>query len=119
MESEPLLMALKAATIIMDPVRLLFLAAGVLMGLVIGIIPGLGGLLGLSLLLPFTFGMDPFTALAMMLGLSAVTVTSDTIPAVLFSVPGSDRAHWSRQHMLEPVRALLRFMATRPSIAPR
>ena len=82
-------MALKAATIIMDPVRLLFLGAGVLMGLVIGIIPGLGGLLGLSLLLPFTFGMDPFTALAMMLGLSAVTVTSDTIPAVLFSVPGT------------------------------
>ncbi|MBW1800369.1 MAG: tripartite tricarboxylate transporter permease [Deltaproteobacteria bacterium] len=89
MESEPLLMALKAATIIVDPVRLLFLAAGVLMGLIIGIIPGLGGLLGLSLLLPFTFGMDPFTALAMMLGLSAVTVTSDTIPAVLFSVPGT------------------------------
>lgn len=82
-------MALKAAAIIADPVRLLFLAAGVLMGLVLGIIPGLGGLLGLSILLPFTFGLDPFTALAMMLGLSAVTVTSDTIPAVLFSVPGT------------------------------
>lgn len=89
MEAEPLLMAIKAAAIILDPVRLCFLAAGVLLGLVIGIIPGLGGLLGLSLLLPFTFGMDPYTALAMMLGLSAVTVTSDTIPAVLFSVPGT------------------------------
>ena len=89
MEAEPLLMAIKAATIIFDPVRLLFLSAGVLMGLILGIIPGLGGLVGLSMLLPFTFGMDPFTALAMMLGLSAVTVTSDTIPAVLFSVPGT------------------------------
>jgi len=89
MESEPLLMALKAAAIVLDPVRLLYLSAGVILGLIIGIIPGLGGLLGLSLLLPFTFGMDPYTALAMMLGLSAVTVTSDTIPAVLFGVPGT------------------------------
>ena len=33
--------------------------------------------------------MDPFTALAFMMGLQAVVVTSDTIPAVLFGVPGT------------------------------
>jgi TctA family transporter len=82
-------MALQAAAIVADPLRLLFLGAGVLMGLVLGIIPGVGGIVGLSILLPFTFELDPFTALAMLLGLSAVTVTSDTIPAVLFSVPGT------------------------------
>ena len=42
--------------------RLGFLSFGVLIGLVLGVIPGLGGLVGLSLLLPFTFNMDPFTA---------------------------------------------------------
>ena len=89
MESESLLIALKALAIIGDPVRLMFLIAGVLMGLILGIIPGLGGLVGLSILLPFTFNLDPFTAIAMLLGLSAVTVTSDTIPAVLFNVPGT------------------------------
>ena len=89
MESDPFAMAAKAAAIVADPTRLMFLSAGVLMGLVLGIIPGLGGLVGLSILLPFTFALDPFTALAMLLGLSAVTVTSDTIPAVLFSVPGT------------------------------
>ena len=47
------------------------------------------GLVGLSLLLPFTFDMDPFTALAFLMGLQAVVVTSDTIPAVLFGVPGT------------------------------
>ena len=77
-------MAVKAAIIISDPSRLGFLALGVMLGLVIGVIPGLGGLVGLSLLLPFTFAMDPFAALALMLGLASVTVTSDTIPAVLF-----------------------------------
>jgi TctA family transporter len=89
MDTEPFHMALKALYIIGDWHRLMYLFAGVLMGLVLGIIPGLGGLVGLSILLPFTFGMDPYAAIAMLLGLSAVTVTSDTIPAVLFSVPGT------------------------------
>ena len=89
MDIEPLQMAIKALGIISEPARLMYLFLGVIMGLVLGIIPGLGGLVGLSILLPFTFGMDPYSALAMMLGLSAVTVTSDTIPAVLFSVPGT------------------------------
>ena len=89
MESDPLLAAATAIGIVLDPTRLMFLSSGVLMGLVLGIIPGLGGLVGLSILLPFTFSLDPFTAIAMLLGLSAVTVTSDTIPAVLFSVPGT------------------------------
>jgi len=82
-------MALKAALILADPSRLGFLALGVVLGLVIGVIPGIGGLVGLSLLLPFTYNMDPYAALALMMGLSAVTVTSDSIPAVLFGVPGT------------------------------
>ncbi len=82
-------MAVKAAIIMTDPVRLGFLSLGVLFGLVIGVIPGLGGIVGLSLLLPFTFDMDPFTAMAFLIGLSAVVATSDTIPAVLFGVPGT------------------------------
>ena len=89
MDVDMLGMAVKAAVIITDPTRLAFLALGVTIGLVLGVIPGLGGLVGLSLLLPFTFNMDPYTALAFLMGLQAVVVTSDTIPAVLFGVPGT------------------------------
>jgi TctA family transporter len=78
-----------ALVIISDPMRLLFLGGGVLIGLVLGVIPGLGGIVGLALLLPFTFDMDPYAAFAMLLGMGAVTSTSDTIPAVLFGVPGT------------------------------
>ncbi len=81
--------AVKAAVALSDPLRLTFLGVGVIIGLVLGVIPGLGGLVGLSLLLPFTFTMDPYTALAFLMGLQAVVVTSDTIPAVLFGVPGT------------------------------
>lgn len=67
----------------------MFVALGTFLGLLIGVIPGIGGLVGLSLLLPFTFAMDPYTALAFLVGVQAVTTTSDTIPAVLFGVPGT------------------------------
>src|ERR1700755_2711236 len=78
----------KAFLILMDPVRLMYLAGGCLMGLVLGIVPGIGGLAGTAMLLPFTFDMDPYTAFAFLLGLGATTATGDPIPAFLFGVPG-------------------------------
>ena len=81
--------AWEAALIIADPTRLMFLAGGVLVGLALGVIPGLGGIVGMALLLPFTFDLDPYTAFALLLGMGSVTTTSDTIPAVLFGVPGT------------------------------
>lgn len=82
-------MALRATEIVFDPMRLMFLALGVVMGLIFGVIPGLGGLVGIALLLPFTFSLDPYAGLAMLIGLGSVTATSDSIPAILFGVPGT------------------------------
>jgi putative tricarboxylic transport membrane protein len=62
--------------------RMLFLFGGVIMGLALGAMPGLGGLVGLAILLPFTFDMDPYAAFAVMIGLISVTSTADTIPSV-------------------------------------
>jgi len=78
----------KAFLMLMEPHRLMFLALGCLMGLVLGIIPGIGGLTGTAMLLPFTFNMDPYAAFALLLGLGATTATGDPIPAILFGVPG-------------------------------
>ena len=73
----------------LDPSRLMVLAAGVLVGLMIGVIPGLGGIVGIALLIPFTFEMDAYSAFAFLIGMGSVTTTSDTVPAVLFGVPGT------------------------------
>jgi TctA family transporter len=81
--------ALHAFFNLLDPLRFAFVVLGVFIGLFVGVVPGIGGLVGLALVLPFTFAMDPHTALGFLVGLSAVTVTSDTIPAVLFGVPGT------------------------------
>ncbi len=81
--------ALEALVALFQPINLLFLCLGVVIGLTVGIIPGLSGTVGLAILLPLVFGMDPTMAIAMMIGLLAVTQTSDTFPAVLLGVPGT------------------------------
>jgi TctA family transporter len=66
-----------------------FMTVGVLLGLVIGVLPGVGGIAGLSLLLPFVYGMDQTSALAMMIGLLAIVPTADTFTSILMGIPGS------------------------------
>lgn len=66
-----------------------FLIAGILLGLTVGILPGLGGTTALAILLPFVSAFEPTSALALMIGVLAPTTTSDTFPAVLIGVPGT------------------------------
>ena len=68
--------------VMLEPARLAILASGVVIGLGLGIIPGLGGVVGMALLLPFTMKMDAPSAFAFLLGMGSVTTTSDTIPTV-------------------------------------
>jgi len=82
----PIHEALSQAT---EPLTLLMLLAGVLTGLVLGAIPGVGGLFGLVMMVPFTYHLDPYAAFALLLGITAVTTISDTIPAVLIGIPGT------------------------------
>ncbi|HUF87888.1 MAG TPA: tripartite tricarboxylate transporter permease [Thermohalobaculum sp.] len=67
----------------------LYMFVGVVIGLMVGVLPGLGGIAGLSLLIPFLYGMDAVSALAMLIGLVAVIPTSDTFASVLMGIPGS------------------------------
>ncbi len=71
------------------PFHLGLLSLGVLMGMMVGIIPGIGGLVGLAILLPFIWELDPYAAMPLMIGLLAVTVTADTITCVLVGIPGT------------------------------
>ena len=66
-----------------------YLALGVLAGIYFGAVPGLSGLVGMAILLPFTFGVAPVAAFALLMGMFAVTTTSDTISSVLLGVPGT------------------------------
>ncbi len=89
MEPSVLDMAAAALGNLFEPMRLLALVSGVLLGLIIGVIPGIGGLAGMALLLPVAMEMEPYSSFAFLIGMAAVTTTSDTIPAVLVGVPGT------------------------------
>jgi putative tricarboxylic transport membrane protein len=81
-------MAWHALTLLLEPSRLGILLIGVLIGLAIGVLPGLNGIVGMAMLIPFTYNMDQYTAMALLLGMAAVITSSDFISAVLFGVPG-------------------------------
>ena len=74
---------------LMSVQHMLYLFGGVLLGIIVGILPGLGGIVGFSIMLPFIYGMDVTSALAMLIGMVAVIPTSDTFTSVLMGIPGS------------------------------
>lgn len=69
----------------------LFVLAGVVMGIALGILPGLGGIAGMSILIVVLsqFQADPLPGIAMAIGMIAVIPTSDTFASVLLGIPGS------------------------------
>jgi len=78
-----------ALTTLFQPATLGIMLLGVVTGMLVGILPGLGGTVGMSLMLPFIFGMDAETAIPLLIGMAAVIHTADTFPSVLLGVPGS------------------------------
>jgi putative tricarboxylic transport membrane protein len=80
---------IQAATELLSPATLVFLVAGVLVGLVFGVIPGLGGTTALALLLPLTFGMDVTHAFAMAGGIMGAVAMGGSISAILLNAPGT------------------------------
>ncbi len=86
---DQLAMALHALQLLLQWPRIAILVLGVLIGLAIGCMPGLGGVVALAVLIPFTYNLDAPSSFALLLGVASVTTISDLIPAVLFGVPGT------------------------------
>jgi len=74
------------------PMNLLFLLLGTALGIVFGAIPGLTATMGLALLVPFTFSMEPTTGLLMLAGIYIGAMYGDAIPAILINTPGTPAA---------------------------
>ena len=75
--------------ILTSPDMMLLLLLGVCVGLFFGIMPGLGGKLGIIFLIPFTFGMDPIPGAVFLIAMHSVVHTSGAIPSILFGIPGT------------------------------
>lgn len=79
-------------SILTNPSTLIYLTIGVAGGVVVGALPGLDGPIGVALLLPFTYGMDPATGLLMLCGLYMGSCYGGSISAILINTPGTAMA---------------------------
>lgn len=72
----------------LQPINLWYTFLGVLMGTIIGVLPGIGPSAGIALLMPVTFGMNPTSALIMMAGIFYGTKYGGSTTAILIRTPG-------------------------------
>ncbi|MEO6362232.1 MAG: tripartite tricarboxylate transporter permease [Caldimonas sp.] len=75
-------------SVALTPFNLLMAMCGVVIGILIGALPGVGPPSGVALLLPLTFGMDPTSGIIMLAALYAGTMYGGTITSVLINTPG-------------------------------
>lgn len=68
--------------------NLFYCLVGCILGTAVGVLPGLGPLATISMLLPFTFGLDPVTALIMLAGIYYGTQYGGSTTAILVNLPG-------------------------------
>jgi putative tricarboxylic transport membrane protein len=74
--------------IALTPFNLMMAVAGVMVGMLIGALPGVGPPSGVAMLLPLTFGMDPTSGIIMLAAMYAGTMYGGTITSVLINTPG-------------------------------
>lgn len=83
---------LSALPNVLDWSNLLAVTIGVIVGIVVGALPGLSATMAISVLVPFTFGLEPLVALGLMAGIYNGAMYGGAIPAVLLRIPGTPAA---------------------------
>jgi putative tricarboxylic transport membrane protein len=73
---------------VLEPFNIGVMVIGILLGVVIGVLPGLGGANGVAILLPLTFSMSPTSAVIMLSCIYWGALFGGAITSVLFNIPG-------------------------------
>jgi len=73
----------------LSPTNILVIIVSVTIGIIIGCMPGLSAAMGVALLLPLTFGMEPSAGLIMLGGIYCGAIFGGSISAILIHTPGT------------------------------
>ncbi|MFB3884273.1 MAG: tripartite tricarboxylate transporter permease [Thermodesulfobacteriota bacterium] len=73
---------------VLNPGMLPWIFFAVVIGLVVGVLPGLGGAATLAILLPVVYTLDPTFALTFLIVLHAAVSQGGVVTSILFGVPG-------------------------------
>jgi putative tricarboxylic transport membrane protein len=74
--------------VVSQPYNIMLMAVGILLGVIIGVLPGLGGANGVAILLPLTFSMSPTSAIIMLSCIYWGALFGGAITSILFNIPG-------------------------------
>ena len=80
------------SSVILDPYLLMLIASMTVLGIIIGVLPGLGATTGAALLLPFTLTMTPVHAIAVLATIYVAATFAGSITAILINTPGTSAA---------------------------
>jgi TctA family transporter len=72
----------------LTPMHIALMIVGVLLGLIVGVLPGLGAPNGVSLLIPLTFTMDPVSAIILLASMYWGALFGGSTTSILFNIPG-------------------------------
>ena len=72
----------------LTPVNLMYCLIGVILGTLIGVLPGIGPIATIAMLLPVTFSLSPITALIMLAGIYYGAQYGGSTSAILVNLPG-------------------------------
>ena len=75
-----------------QPMTLLALFGGVVVGLIVGSLPGLNDSITMAVLIPVTFGMEPGTAIGLLVGIYCASACGGSVPSILLKIPGTASA---------------------------
>lgn len=78
----------KGFGVALTPVNLLYTLIGTVAGTVIGVLPGIGPVAGVAMLIPFSYGMNPTTAMIMMAGIYYGAMYGGSTTSILLNLPG-------------------------------
>jgi putative tricarboxylic transport membrane protein len=74
--------------VVLTPFNMLLMTIGIVLGVIIGVLPGLGGANGVAILLPLTFAMPPTSAIIMLSCIYWGALFGGAITSILFNIPG-------------------------------
>lgn len=80
---------LQGAVMVLQPAPLAYIAAGTVLGLLFGVIPGLTAVLCMVLLLPITYGLAPAAGFGLLIGAYVGGITGGLVSAVMLGIPGT------------------------------
>ena len=75
-------------SVVLQPYNVMLMVLGITLGVIIGVLPGLGGANGIAILLPLTFSMSPTSAIIMLSCIYWGALFGGAITSVLFNIPG-------------------------------